>query len=569
MASSNLLDTKTVNLLDLLGNGRTYRVPPYQRDYSWQIEHWEDLWNDIRDMLDAPEERHYMGALVVEGKSDREFQIIDGQQRVATLSVLALAVIARLKKLASEGLEPEQNQERADQLRQLFIGRKDPASLVESSRLTLNHTDNPFYQDYLIQLRPPLNQRGLVNSNRLLWNCFQYYSTKLESTGEISRSGEKLARLLSEAVGRQLLFIQITVSDDISAYTVFETLNARGLELSTTDLLKNFLFSRVPVDSDREALHRRWQALLATVQQQKFPDFLRYHLLCTQPEVRNQRLFKIVRSLVKDAPDVFHLLEALEQRAEIFAALSDPNHGYWIERPECKPIIRELLLFRVRQMTPLLFAAWEALPQDFASILRQVSVLSFRYLVVSGLNPNALESAYQKAARALLGGTASSPRQVFSYLVDVYVDDSRFETDFANLSMKTAGVSKKLVRYILARLESDVAEKHCDPDTDPFSIEHVLPENPTEDWSALIARQRWDLDIYRLGNLTLLDPSANRQVGNAYYPEKVRAYEESRYLLTRRIAQEAPENWTTEHIVQRQQHLARRAVHLWRLDYGQ
>src|SRR3990172_1803242 len=94
MGRANLLNTRTTNFLELLSNGRIYRVPPYQRDYSWGEEQWEDLWNDLADLRREPDERHYMGALVVEGKSDREFLIIDGQQRLATLSILALAVQA-------------------------------------------------------------------------------------------------------------------------------------------------------------------------------------------------------------------------------------------------------------------------------------------------------------------------------------------------------------------------------------------------------------------------------------------------------------------------------------------
>ena len=93
--------------------------------------------------------------------------------------------------------------------------------------------------------------------------------------------GRDLTKILSETVARRLLFILLTVDDDPNAYTVFETLNARGLGSTTTDLLKNYLFSKVTLPTnDLNALSRRWKSLIASVTQAKFPAFLRYHLLC-------------------------------------------------------------------------------------------------------------------------------------------------------------------------------------------------------------------------------------------------------------------------------------------------
>ena len=252
MPKHNLLDTRTVNYLELIGNGRRYQVPPYQRDYSWTEEQWEDLWNDMEDLRAQPDERHYLGSLVIEGISDREFQVIDGQQRLATLSLFALAVIARLLAIAEEGVETEENRKRAAELRNRYLGEKDPASLLESSRLNLNEVDDPFYQDYLIQLQSPPNLRRLPRSNQLLWGCFRFYADRLQRTTALRQDGTAVARLLSETVARQLLFILITVDDELSAYTVIETLNARGMNLTTTDLLKNYLFSRIPVGADRK-----------------------------------------------------------------------------------------------------------------------------------------------------------------------------------------------------------------------------------------------------------------------------------------------------------------------------
>ena len=132
------------------------------------------------------------------------------------------------------------------------------------------------------------------------------------------------------------MFILITVDDELNAYTVFETLNARGLELSSTDLLKNYLFSRLKVTADLEALQRRWQALLATIRQERFPEFLRYHLLCEQPEVRTERLFKLIRDRIRTPQEVFGLMEALESRSELFVG-SFRDHPRILDRESRVP----------------------------------------------------------------------------------------------------------------------------------------------------------------------------------------------------------------------------------------
>ncbi len=568
MAKANLMNTRTINYLELIGNGKSYQVPPYQRDYSWTEEQWEDLWNDLLELMSDRENRHYLGALVVEGKSDREFLIIDGQQRLATLSLFSLAVIGRLHSMADSGKEADDNRERGRELRNRFVGERDPASLIESSRLQLNETDDVFYQDYLIQLKDPLNPRGLPKSNRLLLDCYRYFVRRLEELETPKHDGAKIASLLSETVARQLLFILITVDDEVNAYTVFETLNARGLELTTTDLLKNYLFSRIKVGADLAALQRRWRALVGTVGQSRFPEFLRYHLLCRLPKIRRQRLFKLVRDDTRSAQDVFDLLDALEARGELFAAILDQNHGYWIEIPPAKQYISELNLFGVRQPMPLLFAAWETFnTDDFVKVLKLVSVVSFRYNVVSGLNPNLLESVYHGAAKAVLDSDAETPEAVYRKLKPIYVDDEKTRQDFASLELDTRR-RKRLVKYILARIEEYASGRSCDPDTDPATIEHVLPENPSDAWRESFVQDQWDNFVYRLGNLTLLEASLNRDISNEAFALKGPAYLGSSYSVTQEICSLAPENWTPELVQARQDKLAQRAAHIWRADFA-
>ncbi len=123
-SNNNLLDTKTVNSNDILGNGKRYFVPIYQRDYSWKQENWEDLWADILSVA-ASDSVHYMGAIVLQSKANKQFAVIDGQQRLTTITLIALAFIQKIKDLANNSIDKELNEERVKLLSTKFIGDKD------------------------------------------------------------------------------------------------------------------------------------------------------------------------------------------------------------------------------------------------------------------------------------------------------------------------------------------------------------------------------------------------------------------------------------------------------------
>ena len=247
MARINLLDTRTTNYGDLIGNGKTHLVPPYQRDYSWTEENWEDLWQDILSLQKDPNNSHYMGALVLQNtsSSDKEFTIIDGQQRLTTLSIISIAVIEKIHQLIEQNQQKIENQDREEILRRTYLSDRDPRSLRYTSKIRLNTNNNDFYQSNLINLRKPRNLRALTQSNALLWQAFDYFSDHLDKDlKSLTHSGEQLTEFLTDTLAQRLLFIQINVEDELNAYLVFETLNARGIELSSTDLLKKlFIFA--------------------------------------------------------------------------------------------------------------------------------------------------------------------------------------------------------------------------------------------------------------------------------------------------------------------------------------
>ncbi len=94
----------------------------------------------------------------------------------------------------------------------------------------------------------------------------------------------------------------------------------------------------------------------------------------------------------------------------------------------------------------------------------------------------------------------------------IYVDDDRFADDFARWTVGTRGQRGRIAKYVLARLETHAGEREVDPETDPATVEHVLPENPAGGWADVLPPDRWEAATDRLGNLTLLERGLNRDV---------------------------------------------------------
>src|SRR5437773_2410284 len=123
----------------VFGNGLSYTIPRFQRDYSWTADEWDDLWQDIQGTI-APngEPAHYMGYLVLQTQDNRNFEVIDGQQRLTTLSLLVLGVLKVLQDLIDAGVDADNNRLRIEQLRNSYIGYLDPVTLIPRSKLSLN-----------------------------------------------------------------------------------------------------------------------------------------------------------------------------------------------------------------------------------------------------------------------------------------------------------------------------------------------------------------------------------------------------------------------------------------------
>jgi uncharacterized protein with ParB-like and HNH nuclease domain len=568
MAAGNLLDTKTFSLNDILGNGKIYHVPQFQRDYSWDRDNWEDLWNDI-EIAESTQSAHYMGSIVLQNNGGKDYQIIDGQQRLTTLSILTLAVINAISQLIDRGAEIDENRERIDLLMRQYIGHKDPSSLKYSSKLFLNENNDGFYQNRLLSFKSPINVRKLSDSEKLMWEAYLFFCSKVEAK-LFSKSGEQLATFLNKVVGELMMFIQITVQDELNAYTVFETLNSRGVELTSTDLLKNYLFSLVAKsETDLKQVKNQWKKIIDAVGLKEFPAFLRYFLLATRKQITKEYLFKEVKSYIKVDQDVFDLLDQLEYYAYNYTALGNADDEMWVAEKDNRNAINILKSFKVTQWKPLMMVAFEKLSNrnEFKRLLNAIVVTSYRYNVIGKLQTNLMESIYSKAAIQLHRSDNPQISTVLQSIKELYVSDEDFRHYFELKQFNTNNsAEKKLLRYTLYSLEAQLGGGSYDFEIDNGTIEHILPESYPENWQQYFTEEEFERNVYMVGNLTLLEPSKNnKDAANKIFEEKKDVYSESKYIMTKELTEQP--QWTAQNIKYRQARLAKIASAVWKIQF--
>lgn len=551
-----LMEPKNENFNQLMGGSNKYVVPRFQRDYAWDSAQWEDLWSDIT-ALDK-EGFHYMGYIVLQQTQQYRYEVIDGQQRLVTLTMIVLAAMKAIQNLIKKGEEVDENSERITELTKSFIGSKNLVSLRVISKLDLNRNNIRDFQRICSDLKAP-NGRGTTSTNKLLKKCFEFFCKK-----NFGNTGAEIAKFIVR-FSSDMIFTKIVVQDDLNAYKVFETLNARGVQLSTPDLLKNYLFSIVTKDEKLEEdeldeLDEQWSEILSQLGENNVSDYIRYHHNSSRKMVTKNNLFSSMKRTIVEPKEAYEYLKSLISSAPIYASLINPSESWWGEQdPKYREAIHYLngiRLFNIRQPLTILLSAYPKFsPSEFVILTKYLYILSIRYNVICHLSPSEQESSYNQIAIKVSEGSYKRASHVKNgeEFKRLYPDNNSFFNSFEFHRMPSRQTPKK-IRFILAEIESYLG-RNCDHEK--TTLEHICPFNPEQGWSDYFGEGVNDIKD-RLGNMILMDKDNLKRKS---FNDKKAEYKKSRYNLAYKVTEY--KKWDLEAVNDFQKWMARTATKVW------
>ncbi len=539
-------------------------VPLNQREYKWEKDKVEKLLDDLMKAFNAGDQIYFLGMIVLARGAKGQLEIADGQQRLATTTILIAAIRDYMIELGDkDGANSYEND---------YLLKYEPRIKVYKPKLQLNFEDKDFFLKTILK-RPNAREeyRGRAyNSHDRLKIAMETASEHIRSMVAIDASqDEKLRRIYDwvDFLKHSAKVIVITVPGHVgNVFKMFETLNARGLPASQIDILKNYLFER---GKERiTEIHPKWISMVATIESQGgddlLIDFIRHYWIAHNGPTSETELGDAIENSVKSERQVVDTATALDLFAGDYVALLTPReHARWDyfsrQTRNCiYTITREL---RVEQIRPLLLAIGRYLELSEAEkAFRLCLSWSVRFLISGGGGGGVLDRHYGLRAKEISGKEIMTAEQLADRMKTVVPNDEVFKTSF-----EVASASRMyLVRYYLRAIELYLKEDPNPafvPNEDPkaINVEHILPITPGPQWKIGVDEAAtW---YKRLGNMVLLDATKNTKIGNKAFGEKKQALMESSYLTTQKAGKN--NSWGLNEIRERQIWLAKYAPKVW------
>ena len=546
-------------LRSILEGQQHYVIPLFQRPYSWGRKDWNTLWSDvIETYISNSSEGHFLGSIVSkpqpgtpEGVSP--YIVIDGQQRLTTLSILLAALRDRISEVNPEGGERIDDlclknkyakEEYRYKIRPTQADRSAYFALIDGSDNSTDEEESSICQAYDF--------------------FFDALSRSADEEDNEPIDLTRLERLLLDEVE----VVSITLEDNDNEYRIFESLNWKGAPLSQADLLRNYFFMRIHDDQQQALYDSVWSPMQAMLNSTELTDFFRYQYMSTGRSVRLNDIYLKWRNDL-DRLDPHGLADEMRKLAGF------SQYYKRIIEPETEPDadVRERLIrlnrWGSQTMYPLILRVYEVSGgRNIASliIIKSVLCLIESYLVrrmFCGIPTQGLNKFFRElSARPLDEDIVETVQQVLSQPTGSrrWPTNSEFREGLLNYGLYE-GSKPEQRRLVLESLEQ--THKHKEPvELRGLTVEHVMPQKLTAVWRDTLGPDADAIHtnlLHTIGNLTLT--GYNPEMSNLSFREKRLRFQDSNLGMNREIAEEG--EWGPEQIRSRAERLAARAIKIW------
>ena len=551
---------KEFPLRDVFCDKYVFRIPRYQRPYAWKIEQAETLLDDllsaIGDVDDSSDdlESYFIGSIVVvkeETKPDAD--VVDGQQRLTTLTIILAAIRATYK--ASDVQEITSY---------IYLKAKPLTHMPDHYHLTLREKDALFFQDVVqkdikLEKLRTVNVAELTDSQKNIVLNGRKFLEKLKNFTD-----DQLSKLASYILMQCYLIVVSTPTVEL-AYKIFSILNDRGLDLSHSDIFKAELIGKI-AEPLQDAYAEKWEIAEDNIGRDAFKDLFAHIRMIHRKVKPKESILKEVRQLV--LPD-YKPQEFIDQIVIPYATAFDVIRTATYQSPsdagEINTLLKWLSQIDNSDWIPSALEGYNRFHNDPVEFLRYLKDLErlAASLMIRRVYINYRIERYAKVLTALEDGTdlyiETAPLQLSAEEKRETIE--RLNGDIYNLGPRV---------YILRRLDAELSENKMTPELPIYTIEHVLPQNPSENSQWLTwfpdeeVRANWQ---HRLGNLALLSKRKNSQARNFEFDYKKKSYfntPSTPFALTTQILNK-PE-WTLAVVQARQNENLGKLKDLWRLN---
>lgn len=550
-----------------------YRIPRFQRPYSWDRDNIQDFWTDI---VKENSGDYFIGSMVVYKEDGQRFGVVDGQQRLTTITILLCALRNQLTDLGltdlAAGIHTLIERNNIDNKKEFVVS-------PESSY--------PYFQDHIQKWGKPAIACEPLKEELSLSAAFEQLSqlvreaisvvdrdSTIADTIKVSRKQGKLLQIRDALLNLKVIFIKLDDEDD--AYLIFETLNTRGKDLTLKDLVKNHLTKYIKAKNPAaDSAKLKWEKLIETIEgssgELDTDTFIHHFWLSRYEYQPAKKLFKVLKKTV-EARDAVPFLDGLLEDAETYRSSFEIQYKAWTKQEQrIRRALEALLVFRVEQQAPCVLS----LLREYKTTkkLRKkhvedalITIEKFHFLftaVTSQHSSGGISAMYAALGRRLFeaADTHAAVRLISELqqkLRDRVPTKDEFTARFKTL-VYTDNFTKqrKLIRYILTSLNEHVASP-SPVDYEQMTIEHLVPQ------SQIGTAGLDDAAIGQIGNLLLISEDLNGKLKNKSFKDKKRILRDAGYPLPSEI--EVASDWTAAEISARTAMLAEQAYdEVWKI----